>query len=156
MKTKIIFDFKENIKAKKSRLDIFFNNLKISRATKILPNNDLDIFLKINNKNYKIKNPMSENIIYNHNKLLKNDKLLFDYNVNSNIILLVKKFLLDENRCSVILAGGLGTRMGKLTKNSPKTLIKVKGKPIFWYIINELLKNNFDKIIITLGYKGKK
>ena len=95
-KTKIIFDFKENIKAKKSRLDIFFNNLKISRATKILPNNDLDIFLKINNKNYKIKNPMSENIIYNHNKLLKNDKLLFDYNVNSNIILLVKKFLLDE------------------------------------------------------------
>ena len=50
---------------------------------------------------------MSENIIYNHNKLLKNDKLLFDYNVNSNIILLVKKFLLDENRCSVILAGGL-------------------------------------------------
>ena len=61
-----------------------------------------------------------------------------------------------KNRCSVILAGGLGTRMGKLTKNSPKTLIKVKGKPILWYIINELLKNNFDKIIITLGYKGKK
>ena len=61
-----------------------------------------------------------------------------------------------KNRCSVILAGGLGTRMGKLTKNSPKTLIKVKGKPILWYIINEFLKNNFDKIIITLGYKGKK
>ena len=61
-----------------------------------------------------------------------------------------------KNKCSVILAGGLGTRMGKLTKTSPKTLVKVMGKPILWYIIKELLRNKFDKIIITLGYKGDK
>ena len=61
-----------------------------------------------------------------------------------------------KNKCAVILAGGFGTRMGQLTKNSPKTLVKVMGKPIIWYILNELLRNKFNKIIITLGYRGNK
>jgi len=59
-------------------------------------------------------------------------------------------------KTAVILAGGYGSRMGKLTSQKPKTLINIMGKPILWYILNELLRNNFDKIIITLGYKGQK
>ncbi len=61
-----------------------------------------------------------------------------------------------KNNCAVILAGGFGTRMGKLTKSSPKALIQVMGQPILWYILKELLRNKFHKIIITLGYKGDK
>ncbi len=95
-KTNIIFDFKQNIKAKESKLEIFLNDFKISRYTKSLSNSDLDVFLKINNKKHKIKNPMSENIIYNHNRLIKHKKLLFDYNINYNIILLIKRFIEDE------------------------------------------------------------
>ncbi len=94
--TKIFFDFKQNIKGKKSKLNIFLNNFKITRESKILSNGDLDIFLKINKKRMKIKNPMSQNINYNNYKLLNNKNLLFDYKFNSNIIFLMKKFLSYE------------------------------------------------------------
>ena len=36
----------------------------------------------------------------------------------------------------VILAGGLGTRLGQLTKNTPKSLIKVNNKPFIEWQIN--------------------
>ena len=49
------FDFKQNIKSKNSKLEIFLDNLKISRETVSLPNHDLNTFLKIKNKRFKIK-----------------------------------------------------------------------------------------------------
>lgn len=63
---------------------------------------------------------------------------------------------MKKYKTAVILAGGYGSRMGKLTLYKPKTLVNIMGKPILWYILNELLRNNFDKIIITTGYKGQK
>ena len=33
----------------------------------------------------------------------------------------------------VILAGGLGTRISEYTKEIPKPMIKIKGKPIIFY-----------------------
>ena len=38
----------------------------------------------------------------------------------------------------LILCGGKGTRLGAIGKKTPKTLIKVQGKPIIWYIIKIL------------------
>ena len=38
-------------------------------------------------------------------------------------------------KTAVILCGGKGTRLGSLGKKMPKTLLKVQGKPIIWYII---------------------
>ena len=59
-------------------------------------------------------------------------------------------------RTAVILCGGRGTRLGDLSKKIPKTLVEVQGKPIIWYIINILKKNNFNHFILPLGYKGEK
>ena len=39
-------------------------------------------------------------------------------------------------RTAVILCGGKGTRLGELGKKFPKTLVKIQGKPILWYIFN--------------------
>ena len=36
----------------------------------------------------------------------------------------------------VILAGGLGTRLGKMTEKIPKSLIEVSGKPILTHILD--------------------
>ena len=36
----------------------------------------------------------------------------------------------------VILAGGYGTRLGKITKVKPKPMVDVCGKPILLHIIN--------------------
>lgn len=57
-------------------------------------------------------------------------------------------------RTAIILCGGKGTRLGALGKNTPKTLLKIKGKPMLWYIIKTLKYNNFNHIILPLGYKG--
>jgi len=58
-------------------------------------------------------------------------------------------------RTAVILCGGRGTRLGLLGKKIPKTLIKIQGKAILWYIINFLKNNNFNHFILPVGYKGR-
>jgi len=44
--------------------------------------------------------------------------------------------------------------MGSQRNQTPKTMIKIQGKEIIWYIINILKKNKFNQIILPLGYKG--
>ena len=58
-------------------------------------------------------------------------------------------------KSALILCGGKGTRLGALGKRSPKSLVKIQGKEILWYIIKVLKKNGFTKFILPLGYKGK-
>ena len=43
-------------------------------------------------------------------------------------------------RTAIILCGGKGTRLGELGKKLPKTLVKIQGKPILWYILRSLKK----------------
>ena len=57
-------------------------------------------------------------------------------------------------RSAIILCGGRGTRLGLIGKKIPKTLIKIQGKEILWYIIKILKIYNFNHFIIPLGFKG--
>jgi len=36
---------------------------------------------------------------------------------------------------AVILAGGKGSRLGSLTKYTPKPMIKIGSRPILWHIM---------------------
>ncbi len=56
---------------------------------------------------------------------------------------------------AVILAAGLGTRMGKLTKNTPKPMLKILGKNLLELKINNLPKE-IDEVILVVGYKSEK
>ena len=58
-------------------------------------------------------------------------------------------------RTAIILCGGKGTRLGELGKKLPKTLVKIQGKPILWYILKTLKKNGFNHFILPIGYRGK-
>ena len=58
-------------------------------------------------------------------------------------------------RTAIILCGGKGTRLGELGKKLPKTLVKIQGKPILWYILRSLKKNGFNHFILPIGYRGK-
>jgi len=57
---------------------------------------------------------------------------------------------------AVILAGGQGSRMGELTRELPKPLLPVAGKPIIEYQISFLRKHGITEIYILSGYKGEK
>jgi glucose-1-phosphate cytidylyltransferase len=53
----------------------------------------------------------------------------------------------------VILAGGRGTRISELTKNIPKPMIKISGKPILYHIMKHYSNYGFKDFIIAAGYK---
>ena len=65
-----------------------------------------------------------------------------------------KKFKSDLKVC--ILCGGKGTRLGSLTKNIPKPLIPINGKPIISYIIDHIKNAGIKDVIIASGYKSDK
>ena len=54
----------------------------------------------------------------------------------------------------VILAGGYGTRLGKLTRLKPKPMVDVCGKPIIEHIINIYQKYQLSDFIICAGFKA--
>jgi len=62
--------------------------------------------------------------------------------------------MLKKNKSAIILCGGKGSRLGNLGKKIPKALAKVQKKEILWYIISILIKNNFNHLILPVGYKG--
>ena len=54
----------------------------------------------------------------------------------------------------VIMAGGLGTRLGEHTKDLPKPMVDVCGKPVLERIINNFTKVGFKKFYISVNYKA--
>jgi choline kinase len=54
---------------------------------------------------------------------------------------------------AIILAAGRGSRMGNLTEDIPKCLVKLKGKPLIEWQIDALKKAGIEEIGIVTGYK---
>ena len=55
---------------------------------------------------------------------------------------------------AVILAGGLGTRLGEETSVRPKPMIEIGGMPILWHIMKLYSAHGVNDFIVCLGYKG--
>lgn len=56
----------------------------------------------------------------------------------------------------VILCGGRGKRLGNLTANTPKPLIKINNKRFLDYIIQFYQKYYFNRIFLLTSYKARK
>jgi glucose-1-phosphate cytidylyltransferase len=55
---------------------------------------------------------------------------------------------------TILLAGGLGTRLSEETETRPKPLVEIGGRPILWHIMNLYAHHGFDEFVVALGYKG--
>lgn len=55
---------------------------------------------------------------------------------------------------SVILCGGLGTRLKEETEYHPKPLVRIGNMPILWHIMKIYSHYGINEFIICLGYKG--
>ena len=55
---------------------------------------------------------------------------------------------------TVILAGGLGSRLGEETALRPKPMVEIGGMPILWHIMKIYAAGGITDFIVCLGYKG--
>ena len=56
---------------------------------------------------------------------------------------------------TVILAGGLGTRLSEETEAKPKPMVEIGGMPILWHIMKIFGEHGYSEFIVALGYKGE-
>ena len=56
---------------------------------------------------------------------------------------------------TIILAGGLGTRISEETKFKPKPLVEIGGKPIIWHIMKIYSHYGINDFVICSGYKSE-
>ena len=55
----------------------------------------------------------------------------------------------------IIMAGGKGQRLGELTQNCPKPMLKINKKPILEIILNQCLDAGFKKFYFSVNYLKK-
>jgi len=51
---------------------------------------------------------------------------------------------------AIILSGGKGTRIKKITKNIPKCLVDIYGKPFLYYQLKYLQKHKVKNVLIFI------
>src|SRR5438477_10927191 len=54
---------------------------------------------------------------------------------------------------TIILAGGLGTRLRSVVPDIPKCMAPVNGKPFIAHVFEYLYRQGIEKFIFSLGYK---
>jgi len=56
---------------------------------------------------------------------------------------------------AVVLCGGLGTRLGPLTRSRPKSLVPVAGRPFLDYQLDLLARSGFREVVLCIGHLGE-
>ena len=59
-----------------------------------------------------------------------------------------------EHVCVVVMAGGLGSRLGALTQDIPKPLLQVGGEPILQRIVRRFRDEGFGNFVFCLNHKA--
>jgi len=54
---------------------------------------------------------------------------------------------------AMVLSAGYGTRLGNLTREMPKPMLFLEGRPMLEHIICHLARQGFDQIAINLHFK---
>lgn len=56
---------------------------------------------------------------------------------------------------AIVLCGGLGTRLGALTRNMPKPMLPVAGRPFIGHVLDRLCVPGIDGIVLAAGFAWK-
>jgi len=135
--------------------NIFIGLITDGDIRKAILNKKLDLEHIINKSPYQLNIKSSKIQRIQYLKKIKRRQIPLVDNNNKFISL----FTLDEvefNRkenAVVVMAGGLGTRLGELTKDIPKPMLHVGDKPILETIIEKFIEFGFYKFYLSVNYK---
>lgn len=59
-------------------------------------------------------------------------------------------------RQCAILVGGLGTRLGTLTAETPKPLLDCGGRPFLAWVLRELIRFGVEEVVLLAGYRSER
>lgn len=59
-------------------------------------------------------------------------------------------------RSAFVLGAGLGTRLGELTRHTPKPLLPIGGRPLITWAFDHLLENGVERIMINTHHCAEK
>lgn len=57
---------------------------------------------------------------------------------------------------AIILAAGMGKRLGEYTKNNTKCMVPVNGTPLIDRVLCQLSNLQLNRVVVVVGYEGKK
>lgn len=55
----------------------------------------------------------------------------------------------------VIMAGGLGSRLGELTRDVPKPMLPVGSRPLLETLVRHIAEQGFERIYLAVNYRGE-
>jgi D-glycero-alpha-D-manno-heptose 1-phosphate guanylyltransferase len=56
---------------------------------------------------------------------------------------------------ALVLAGGLGTRLRERVADVPKPMAPVAGRPFLEYVLDELIRNDVPRAVLSIGHLGE-
>jgi D-glycero-D-manno-heptose 1,7-bisphosphate phosphatase len=62
---------------------------------------------------------------------------------------------MNRPRQAVILAGGRGRRLGRLTSTQPKAMVRFHGRPFLEYLLTMLREQGFTEALLLLGWRAE-
>ena len=109
----------------------------------------------INFKPFFVKNKFSEKEVldFSVQNRIKHVPLVDENHILKDIFIQKRNHLKTKENKVVIMVGGLGKRIGDLTKNTPKPMLKIMGKPILEYILQSFIEEGFHNFIFCVNYK---
>ena len=109
----------------------------------------------INEKPFKlhVSTTQNERIAKLKNIHRRHAPLVDDYGYYKGIFSFDDIEFLSKENLIVVMAGGLGSRLGKLTQDIPKPMLEIRGKPILLHTIVSLRDQGFKNFVFCVNYK---
>ena len=94
--------------------------------------------------------------LFNNSEAVSLVRVLNNLELSKNKLLEIKKMITSKNFKAIIIAAGLGSRLGELTKEIPKCMLKLNGKSLLQRQVEAFSKNGIKDVSVIRGYLKEK